>query len=122
MAVEAVCESGGGECAAAGAVAIQGDNDKPAHLADTAVMGGHVHGCQSCASQRHYAYHSCHHKSCPQCGRTATAGWVRREQGKLIPAPYFMVTFTLPSELRDLFFGKEPKPPAARSSKPAPPP
>jgi hypothetical protein len=75
----------------------------------TAVMGGHVHGCQSCASQRHYAYHSCHHKSCPQCGRAATAEWVRREQGKLIPAPYFMVTFTLPSELRDLFFGKEAK-------------
>ncbi len=75
----------------------------------TAVMGGHVHGCPSCASERHYAYHSCHHKSCPQCGCAATAEWVRREQGKLIPAPYFMVTFTLPSELRDLFFGKEAK-------------
>jgi len=75
----------------------------------TAVMGGHVHGCPSCARERLYAYHSCHHKSCPQCGRAATAEWVRREQGKLIPAPYFMVTFTLPSELRDLFFGKEAK-------------
>lgn len=75
----------------------------------TAVMGGHVHGCQSCAHERRYAYHSCHHKSCPQCGRAATAEWVRREQSKLIPAPYFMVTFTLPSELRDLFFGQEAK-------------
>lgn len=75
----------------------------------TAVMGGHVHGCQSCAGERHYAYHSCHHKSCPQCGRAATAEWVRREQSKLIPAPYFMVTFTLPAELRDLFFGPEAK-------------
>jgi ssDNA-binding Zn-finger/Zn-ribbon topoisomerase 1 len=75
----------------------------------TAVMGGHVHGCEKCPTQRHYAYHSCHHKSCPQCGSAATAEWVRREQGKLIPAPYFMVTFTLPSELRDLFFGKEAK-------------
>jgi len=75
----------------------------------TAVMGGHVHGCTTCAGERHYAYHSCHHKSCPQCGRTATAQWVRREQGKLIAAPYFMVTFTLPAELRDLFFGPETK-------------
>ena len=75
----------------------------------TAVMGGHVHGCASCAGERHYAYHSCHHKSCPQCGRAATAEWVRREQSKLIPAPYFMVTFTLPAELRDLFFGPEAK-------------
>ena len=72
----------------------------------TAVMGGHVHGCATCTGERHYAYHSCHHKSCPQCGRAATAEWVRREQSKLIPAPYFMVTFTLPSELRELFFGK----------------
>jgi len=75
----------------------------------TQVMGGHVHGCAKCAAERHYAYHSCHHKSCPQCGRAATAGWVRREQSKLIQAPYFMVTFTLPSELRELFFGKEAK-------------
>ncbi len=71
----------------------------------TPVMGGHVHGCQSCAGERLFAYHSCHHKSCPQCGRAATAEWVRREQGKLIPAPYFMITFTLPAELRELFFG-----------------
>jgi hypothetical protein len=75
----------------------------------TITLGGHVHGCQSCDKERHYAYHSCHHKSCPQCGRAATAEWVRREQSKLIPAPYFMVTFTLPSELRDLFFGPEAK-------------
>jgi hypothetical protein len=75
----------------------------------TAVMGGHVHGCRECAGERHYAFHSCHHKCCPQCGRAATAEWVRREQSKLIPAPYFMVTFTLPAELRDLFFGKDAK-------------
>jgi hypothetical protein len=75
----------------------------------TAVMGGHVHGCATCPGERHYAYHSCHHKSCPQCGRAATAEWVRREQSKLITAPYFMVTFTLPAELRELFFGKEAK-------------
>jgi hypothetical protein len=46
---------------------------------------------------------------CPQCGRAATAQWVRREQGKLVKAPYFLVTFTLPSELRDCFFGPHAK-------------
>ena len=35
--------------------------------------------------------------------------WVRREQGKLVNAPYFLVTFTLPSELRDCFFGPHAK-------------
>ena len=75
----------------------------------TITMGGHVHECPTCPGQREYAFNSCHHKSCPQCGRAATAEWVRREQSKLIPAPYFMVTFTLPSELRELFFCKEAK-------------
>jgi hypothetical protein len=36
MAVEADLERGGDECAAAGAVAIGEDNDKPANKADTA--------------------------------------------------------------------------------------
>jgi hypothetical protein len=74
----------------------------------TEVLGGHVHGCLSCG-MRHYVYHSCHHRSCPQCGRGATHEWVDRELGKRIGAPYFMVTFTLPSELRPLFFGQEAK-------------
>lgn len=30
--------------------------------------------------------------------------WVQRELGRRVGAPYFMVTFTLPQELRELFF------------------
>jgi len=58
----------------------------------TEAMGGHVHGCASCGT-RHYAYHRCNHRCCPQCGRGATQQWVERELGKRIAAPYFMVTF-----------------------------
>src|SRR5690606_2941177 len=54
-------------------------------------------------------FHSCNHRACPQCGRTATAEWVERELAKRINAPYFMVTFTLPQELRELFFGAKAK-------------
>ena len=53
----------------------------------TLTMGGHVHECPTCPGQREYGFNSCHHKSCPQCGRAATAEWVQREQSKLIPAP-----------------------------------
>jgi hypothetical protein len=74
----------------------------------TAELGGRAFACQSCAGT-HFAFHSCNHKACPQCGRAATAQWVQREQGKLIHAPYFLVTFTLPSELRDCFFGPHAK-------------
>lgn len=69
----------------------------------TAVMGGHLHACGSCAT-REFHFHSCNHRSCPQCGKDATAEWVERELGKRVGAPYFMVTFTLPEELRPLFF------------------
>jgi len=69
----------------------------------TAAMGGHVHACEKCGVA-HFAFHSCNHRSCPQCGARDTAAWVDRELGKRIAAPYFMVTFTLPEELRVLFF------------------
>ena len=74
----------------------------------TPVLGGHLHGCEDCGT-RQFAYHSCNHRACPQCGRAATAEWVERELGKRIAAPYFMVTFTLPQQLRGLFFGPEAK-------------
>jgi len=70
----------------------------------TAAMGGHLHACADCG-RKEFAYHSCNHRSCPQCGRSATALWVGRELEKRVAAPYFMVTFTLPSELRGLFLG-----------------
>jgi hypothetical protein len=69
----------------------------------TAVMGGHLHACDDGCS-REFRFHSCNHRACPQCGKQATAEWVERELGKRVGAPYFMVTFTLPEELRALFF------------------
>lgn len=73
----------------------------------TAEMGGHLHGCD--CGTREFHFHSCNHRSCPQCGKDATAEWVERELGKRVGAPYFMVTFTLPAELRKLFFTPQAK-------------
>jgi hypothetical protein len=74
----------------------------------TPAMGGHVYACRECR-QTHFAWHSCNHKACPQCGRDATRAWVGRQLDKLAGCPYFMVTFTLPQELRGLFFGEPAK-------------
>lgn len=74
----------------------------------SAEMGGHLHACGSCG-KREFHFHSCNHRSCPQCGKDATAEWVDRQLGKRVGAPYFMVTFTLPEELRPLFFTSEAK-------------
>ena len=74
----------------------------------TEVMGGSFHACSACNTHE-FHFHSCNHRSCPQCGKDATAQWVERELSKRVGAPYFMVTFTLPEELRLLFFTKQAK-------------
>lgn len=45
---------------------------------------------------------SCGHRSCPKCQNHETSRWIDRQQDKLLPAPYFMVTFTLPYSFRPL--------------------
>ena len=70
----------------------------------TPALGGRAFVCPDC-HRVHFAWHSCNHKACPQCGRAATAQWVQRELHKLVDAPYFLVTFTLPAQLRPCFFG-----------------
>jgi len=70
----------------------------------TSAMGGSLYVCPDCGKE-HFAYYSCNHRACPQCGATARQQWVQRELNKLVEAPYFMVTFTVPQELRHCFFG-----------------
>lgn len=74
----------------------------------TPALGGQAFACQPCR-QVHFAWHSCNHKACPQCGRAATAAWIQREMAKLVHAHYFLVTFTLPAQLRSCFFGPHAK-------------
>ena len=45
---------------------------------------------------------SCGHRNCPKCQNHEASQWIDRQQGKLLPVPYFLATFTLPYELRSL--------------------
>ena len=47
---------------------------------------------------------SCGNRNCPKCQNHNTSQWIDRQQQKLLPVEYFMVTFTLPAELRTLAF------------------
>jgi hypothetical protein len=67
----------------------------------TAALGGHVYQCDAC-EQTHYSYHSCRNRHCPQCQGDKAADWLARQAEMLLPTPYFMLTFTLPAELRPL--------------------
>lgn len=67
----------------------------------TAELGGQVHHCGDCEGQRRYVYHSCNHRACPKCGGREQKEWAQAQEAKLIPrVPCFMLTFTLPEELR----------------------
>ena len=68
----------------------------------TAQRGGHLFTCAQC-QRSHFAYHSCHHRACPQCGSMAKAAWLSKQLPRLLPVPYFLVTFTVPEELRPTF-------------------
>lgn len=66
----------------------------------TAKLGGQLFGCPDC-SGFHYRYHSCNDRHCPQCGQTDADDWLHRQKGRLLlPVPYFLVTFTVPEEIR----------------------
>jgi hypothetical protein len=57
--------------------------------------------CDACSWQSN-RYLSCGHRSCSQCQNHCTTKWLERQAAKLLPVDYFMVTFTLPFELRTL--------------------
>ena len=67
----------------------------------TAVCGEIKIYCPEC-KQYSWFYHSCGHRSCPKCQNHETTRWLDRQRSKLLPTDYFLVTFTLPAELRQL--------------------
>lgn len=68
----------------------------------TPERGGSLYRCSGCQRQ-HFAWHSCGHRACPKCGHQHAAQWEERQKARLLPVPYFMVTFTIPEELRAHF-------------------
>ena len=55
--------------------------------------------CTGCDEQR-LVPHSCGHRSCPHCQHFESQQWIERQSRRLVPGSYFLVTFTLPAELR----------------------
>jgi len=57
--------------------------------------------CPQCEHQRRVP-HSCGHRHCPHCQAHESQQWLDRQLQKQVPAQYFLLTFTLPTELRAL--------------------
>ena len=88
-----------------------GDTVLPGHLkamnaisnCRTPAVGELYVGCSEC-NHAEWKPLSCGHRSCPQCQNHEVSQWIDRQQDKLLPVPYFLITFTLPYELRSLVF------------------
>ena len=66
----------------------------------TPALGGQLYQCPGCPGFD-YRYHSCNDRHCPQCGQTDADDWLQRQRARLLlPVPFFLVTFTVPEELR----------------------
>lgn len=57
--------------------------------------------CRAC-QENNRLYRSCGHRACNQCQQHQAQQWLARQERKLLPVPYYLVTFTLPRELRSL--------------------
>jgi len=90
-------------------IAKYSDTLLPSHLQALKAIGrcrtpdsGEVYvQCPDCG-QAQWRPMSCGHRSCPKCQNHESSQWIDRQQAKLLPAPYFMATFTLPYEIRPL--------------------
>jgi hypothetical protein len=58
-----------------------------------------LYRCQNCGAY-HVVAQSCGNRHCPRCQGHQGKRWFERQRDKLLPCPYFLVTFTLPHELR----------------------
>jgi len=52
--------------------------------------------------QHTFIPHSCGHRSCPHCQNHEGMQWIENQLNKQLPAQYYLITFTLPKQLRDL--------------------
>lgn len=67
----------------------------------TGELGTVVYTCSSCG-HTHAMGRSCGNRHCPTCQHGKTKAWLEKQTSRLLPCPYFLITFTLPAELREL--------------------
>ena len=69
-------------------------------------MGGKVYCCRKC-NEYHYRYHSCGNRNCNTCQNDKADQWLEKNKRLLLPVNYFMVTFTLPEDIRQTARGNQ---------------
>ncbi len=65
----------------------------------TGELGGVLYECDDCGRQ-HWVGRSCGNRHCPTCQKEKTAQWLEKQTSRLLPVHHYLVTFTVPQELR----------------------
>jgi hypothetical protein len=72
----------------------------------TGELGMVLYQCE-CCGQIQAMGRSCGDRHCPSCQRDKAEAWLEKQTDRLLPCPYFLVTFTLPAALRDVARGHQ---------------
>lgn len=62
--------------------------------------------CDHCQAV-HPVYKACRNRLCPVCNGSSSLKWLARRETELLPIGYFLLTFTIPKELRPLFLANK---------------
>lgn len=65
----------------------------------TGQLGTVLYACESCG-RTHVLGRSCGNRHCPTCQQDKTKAWLETQTSRLLPCPYFLLTFTIPAGLR----------------------
>jgi Putative transposase/Transposase zinc-binding domain len=65
----------------------------------TEACGIAFYQCESCAEPRQF-YRSCGNRHCPTCQHNKTQQWLRKQIERQLPGHHFLITFTVPEQLR----------------------
>jgi len=68
----------------------------------TKVYGISYYKCESCG-KIHSSYRSCGNRHCPTCQDHKTKQWALKQLQKELDCNYFLITFTVPKEIREFF-------------------
>jgi hypothetical protein len=72
----------------------------------TGELGMVFYECTSCG-RTHAMGRSCGNRHCPSCQQDKTKAWLEAQTDRLLPCPYFLVTFTVPAALRGWIRGHQ---------------
>ncbi len=72
----------------------------------TPEAGQSLMACPDCGTT-HWHNHSCGHRNCPQCQNHLATQWLERQRAKLLPISYYLVTFTIPEQLRQTAYNHQ---------------